>query len=744
MDLKKYFAPLLIWWWLIVLCTLLAAGVAYLLVREQPPVYLSRTTLMIGRAILDPNPSENEFGLSVVLARTYAEIALREPLPGRVREALGLTRLPKYTATAKGQFLEIAVTDTDPQRAWLVANEIANQVILSSPTGSESDQTRDAFISQQLDDLEVKINATLEEITTAQSRLDTLTSAAEIANAQQIISGLETRLSTLQTNYANLLAGTKQGATNQLSVMEPAARPTVPIGPNKILVVGVAALAGALLAVGAAYLMEFMDDTIRTPEDMTRELSYPVIGYIAEMGRSKLGRPYVAEKPFSMAAEAFRSLRTNLEFSSIDRPLDVLLVTSSVASDGKTSVAANLAFVIAQGGKRVILVDADMRQPSLFQHMGTLDRGGLSDVFRGQVTLEEALQEVGDGVSAILSGSPPPNPAELLASKRMDQILATLRAQADIVIVDGPPFILADASILASKVSGVLVVARPGYTPRTAVRSLAEQLKRVGARVVGIALNRLPAQHAEHYGGYRYIVNYRETLPLFNSSGAPARGREVLLGRLRELGSRFRPPRKAAPALEAPVVKPGPNGASEPEVSEPAPDSDPQAAQVQQMQEMSRALAESLTMPDLLQQVLPLALETVGAVSGSIVLFDAEGGVAHGVFAYGGEVQPITEHQLADVVEHGLAGWVFRNRRATIVANTRDDPRWVSRRWDDQTEGTARSAASIPLLANNRVVGILTVVSPEVGKFNRNHLAVLTAIAVGITLKWYLTRPVSA
>lgn len=747
MDLKKYFAPLFIWWWLIVLCMLLATGVAYLLVREQPPVYLSRTTLMIGRAILDPNPSENEFGLSVLLARTYADIAVREPVVGKTKLALGLTVLPKYTASARGQFLEIAVTDTDPQRAWLVANELANQVILSSPTGSEGDQTRETFISQQLDDLEVKISATIEEITTAQARLDTLTSAAEIANAQQIISGLETRLTTLQTNYANLLAGTKQGATNQLSVMEPAARPTIPIGPNKILVVGAAALAGALLAVGAAYLMEFIDDAVRTPEDITSELPYPIIGYIAEMGRSKGGRPYVAEKPFSMAAEAFRSLRTNLEFSSIDQALDTLLVTSAVASDGKTSVAANLAFVIAQGGKRVIVVDADMRQPSLFQHMGSLDRGGLSDIFRGQISIEEALQEVGDGVSAILSGSPPPNPAELLASKRMDQILATLRAQADIVIVDGPPFILADASILASKVSGVLVVARPGHTPRTAVRTLAQQVQRVGARVVGVALNRLPNQHAENYGGYRYIVNYRETLPLFNSGGgATARGREVLLNRLRELGNRLRPARKAPTptALAAPAATPAPNGASALEAVEPAPESEAQEAQVQQLQEMSRALAESLTMPDLLQQVLPLALDTMGAVSGSIVLFDAEGGVAHGVFAYGGEVQPITEHQLADVVEHGLAGWVFRHRRATIIANTRDDPRWLSRRWDDQNEGTARSAASIPLLANNRVVGILTVVSPEVGKFNRTHLAVLTAIAVGITLKWYLTRPVSA
>ncbi len=750
MDLRKYFAPLLVWWWLILLAIALAAAPAYYLTRQQPPVYLSRTTLIIGRTIYDPNPNANEIGLTQQLAGLYAAIAQREMVRNATEDALGLTALPKYTALAKGQMLEISVTDTDQARAQAVADELANQLILTSPTGSrEGDQSRQTFVSQQLDDLENKIVDTKAEIAAQQAAMESLSSAADLAETRNAILGLELRLTTLQTNYANLLAGTGQSATNTLTVIEPASYPTLPIGPNVWLATALAAFSGGLLAVGAAYLLEFLDDTIRSPDDITRELPYPILGYISEMGRSKSGRPYVAERPFSITAEAFRSLRTNLEFSSIDQPLKILLVSSSIAGDGKTSVAANLAFVIAQGGKRVILLDADMRQSSLQKHVSAPDHLGLSDVFRGQVTLPEVVQEISEGVAVVLSGNPPPNPAELLASKKMDQILAAVREMADVVVVDGPPFILSDALILASKVDGMLVVTRPGHTPRGALRAMAEQIKRSGVRVVGIALNGLPNQHVEHYGGYRYIVNYRETLPPAPAKLnllSPSRQREMLLGRLSELQRLFgRAAKTPTSASVEPMSENGHEVVTSAEAETPPPEiAAEDQAQLAQLHDLSRALADSLDMEALLLQVMPLALETVGALSGSIVLFDAEGSVANGVFAYGGDVQPITEHQLADVVEHGLAGWVFRHRRATIIANTRDDPRWLSRQWDEQSESAARSAASIPLLANNRVVGVLTVVSSEVGKFNRTHLAVLTAIAVGITLKWYLTRPVSA
>ena len=159
--------------------------------------------------------------------------------------------------------------------------------------------------------------------------------------------------------------------------------------------------------------------------------------------------------------EAFRSLRTNIEFAELDKPLKILLVSSPGVSEGKTTVAVNLALVIAQTGKRVALVDADLRRPQIHKILNLPNQYGLSDILRKNMKIRAVAQSIEHGkLSVITSGSLPPNPVEVLSSDKMNQILNDLKDQFDTVIIDAPPFILADASVLSSRVDGVLVVIR--------------------------------------------------------------------------------------------------------------------------------------------------------------------------------------------------------------------------------------------------------------------------------------------
>jgi len=541
MELKKYLFPLRRWWWLLVAATLVAGVSSFLVTLQQPPVFQAKATLMIGRAIEDPNPSASQFWLGQQLATSYADIANRDVVRQATMNALGLDWLPAYKARSlpNSQLIEIAVTDTSPERAQAVAAELANQLILQSPTGARpEEQNRLAFISQQLDTLETQIKSTQDEIKKLQIELGNMVSARQITDTQNQITALQAKLSTLQGNYANLLANTQGGAVNTLSVIEPATVPKKPIGPFQATAVAVASLIGFALAAAAAYLLEYLDNTLKSPQDVKRIFNYPILGYIAEDDQWIKDRPLVAENPRHPIAEAFRSLRTNLEFSAVDKPLKTILITSSDADEGKTSVAANLAASMAQADKKVVLIDADLRQPNLHRLMGIPNENGLSDVFRGRVSLQDALRMWRNEKIAVISGgAPPPNPAELLASQKMDQILNNLKEITDVVIVDGPPFLVTDAAVLSSKVDGVLVVARPGYTEQAAAEAMVEQLERSGARVLGVVLNRIPSKLAGLYEGrpqlYPYYATDRGTGP-----GGRGGGGGGPLGRLKRTFNR--------------------------------------------------------------------------------------------------------------------------------------------------------------------------------------------------------------
>lgn len=203
----------------------------------------------------------------------------------------------------------------------------------------------------------------------------------------------------------------------------------------------------------------------------------------------------------SPVGESYRILRTNLQFLSLDKPVQHLVVTGSVPDEGKTLTVANLGIVQAQAGKRVIIVDADLRRPSLNQRFELPGHAGLTTWLAGEATLEEVLQPTHlPGLYLLASGPIPPNPAELLGSSRLTQLMVELSGAADLIIWDTPPVLnVSDASVLAARADGVILVVRAGREPYVSAQKARDQLQQVGARVLGVVLDAVPITGSSSY-----------------------------------------------------------------------------------------------------------------------------------------------------------------------------------------------------------------------------------------------------
>lgn len=496
------------------MATVIAIIASSLSVFFQPDVYISRTTLMIGQTINNPNPDSGQIFIASQLASIYADMANREPIQVKTREALGINWLPAYQARVvpNTQLIEISVTDTNPQRAQVIANELANQLKLQSPTtGSSEAGQRQEFIKEQLSSLQVQIQDTQTKIDELQKTLIGLNSASQISNTKSQIDELNKKLTDLRTSYAGLLANSQEGALNILTVVEPANLPSQPTGTNKLLIIGLAALVGFSLAAGAAYLIEYIDRTIRTTNDVERVLHYPVIGYLSEITEKAEGSShatYVIDNPDTSLAESIRLLKSNLEFFGVDSQAKTILITSPGQGNGKTTIAVNLALAMAQGEQKVVLVDADLRRPAVHSALDISIKQGLSDVIRGDKTSDSVIKTWKDELDVITAGTRLPNVTDVVGSKKIGAIFNQIKKKYEVAIVDAPPLVISDAFNLASKVDGVILVMVPGQTRDEQAKVMKEQLDRAGAKVIGVVFNKVSLKTATSSGDYQYLSLY--------------------------------------------------------------------------------------------------------------------------------------------------------------------------------------------------------------------------------------------
>ncbi len=524
---------------ILIVCVLLAAVGAFLFSNVQSKVYEARASLIVGTSINQVNPDLTGLLASQQLAATYATIATTRPVLNTVIAKVGLNQtaeqlLKNITASTgtDSTFLTISVRDGDPVKAAAIANTLADQLIAVSP--ALQGQTID--IRKSVDEY---LNATQAQITSAQAQAVTLSAIQNRTTAQEAsLTSLQDQLVSLRATYATLLAFSSAGAANLLSVIEPAVAPDTPISPRPLLNVLLAAVLGLLISGAVILVAAYLDDRIKTPEDVEDVVGLPTLGSVASMGgdrgRSEIYRLVTLLYPRSAVAESYRMLRSNLEFARVDRPIHTILVTSALPGEGKTVTAANLAIAFALEGRRVLLVDADLRKPAIHNLFDVPNTQGLTTMLRSDSVSLESVAHTNEQerLRVLTSGPLPPNPAEMLGSQRMLTVLQRLQASQDVLIIDSPPLrAVTDAAILSAFVDGTLLVIDARKSRRPAVRLGREALNRVNAQVLGVVLNRVPKP--SNAGEPLFDGYHEETEEVAPPSGSWPRWKTSLEDRLR-------------------------------------------------------------------------------------------------------------------------------------------------------------------------------------------------------------------
>jgi capsular exopolysaccharide synthesis family protein len=447
LELRDVLAALRGAWWLSLAGVLLGGVVALLASLAQTPLYTAATQLFVST----PNSSStsdafqgSQFSQERVLS--YARLIGGEEIARRVAERLDLDGPPSELSD---RIVATAVTDT------------------------------------------VLIDVSVTDASPEQAR----------AIAEAVGEEFIEFVSELETPEGEVSSPIKVEITDRPEVPE---APTSPQTPRNF---AFGALVGLILGAGLAVLRARLDRTVKDPDETSELVGAPVIGTVL---RDELleKRHTIDRAGDSRTAEDYRQLRTNLQFVNIDQPPKVIMATSALPSEGKTTLVINLALALADANQRVIVVEADLRRPKVTRYLGMVGGVGLTNILAGTADVEDVTQQYRDNVAVIAAGPTPPNPGELLASSHMAALMAKLREHYDYVLVDVPPLLpVADSAGLAATVDGVVLSVRYGSTRKDQLQQAALTLQRVGAQLLGVVLNIVPpkADLASAYGyGYSY------------------------------------------------------------------------------------------------------------------------------------------------------------------------------------------------------------------------------------------------
>lgn len=461
MDLRGFLKALFRRWPTVGVCLVLAIGAALAATGLSTPVYEARTQLFVATRTGADTAQMNE-GQSFSQARvqSYAEIVTTRQVTVPVVKQLRLRTTPEA---------------------------LASQITAVAPLNT------------------VLIDITVHDTVPGQ--------AADIANAvARQFSAVVERLETPERAQGSERSGDKPmvdaASPVHLGITQEAVAPTDPVSPRPLLNLAVGALGGLLLGAGLVVLRETLDTTFKTSKGLDEFIDLPGLGAIP-YDKNVPKQPLVSADGHSRRAEAFRKLRTNLQFSQVDDPPRTIVVTSSMPGEGKTNTAVNLAISLAEAGVSTCLVDADLRSPCVAPTFGLVQDAGLTTLLIGQARIEDVMQQAGGGLSVLASGPVPPNPTELLASARMTEVLRELADIYEVVIVDTAPLLpVADTVGLASLAQGTLLVVRAAKTRREQVRTAAESLERVGVRALGTVFSMAPVPKGGRYGRYGAYGGY--------------------------------------------------------------------------------------------------------------------------------------------------------------------------------------------------------------------------------------------
>ncbi|MCW2757554.1 MAG: ywqD 1 [Nocardioidaceae bacterium] len=448
-ELRTYLRLFRRRWLLIVGTTAAALAVAGVYSFTATPVYASQARVFISTsASTSSTASDNAYqgGLAATQrVQSYASLVSEGELAQRVVSSLGLS----MSATALSRKIS----------AEVVPNTVLLKVTVDDPSAVRSRAICREVVSQLL--------------------------------------SLITEIETPPGSLTPLLKGT---------VVGPATLPKAPVSPKPLRNLLLGLVAGLMLGVAIAVTREVLDRTMTRSEDVEETLDAPILGGIANDAGTAKNPLVTALGSHSSRLEAFRVLRTNLQFVDIDAASKIFVVTSSVPSEGKSTTAVNVAITMAQAGQRVLLVDGDLRRPQVAAMLGLENEVGVTTVLLGRISLDDALQQhQQSGLAVLTSGTVPPNPSELLQSRAMSELLKILRDDYDVVIIDSPPLLpVTDAALLARQTDGAVIVVRHGKTTRDQLSGARARLEAVDARVLGSVFNRVRSVGSNEGYGYGY------------------------------------------------------------------------------------------------------------------------------------------------------------------------------------------------------------------------------------------------
>ena len=517
-DLRTILRVLRYWAWLLLTGALFGAGLGYAASLQSLPIYRTDALMLIE----ETRPFNNsEINISDRTS-TYLELVNE----GFMLEVIALTLQVNYdqladTITAmrveavnNTQLFRVTVEGFHPDSLAAVANALPRVL------QQEIAQVRTERFTESRENLTTQIEMIKAQTEVTQANIDRI-GVARSAQQENQLRDLQTVLAQQQNSYANLVQSFENlrlvelQALDNIAVLRPAAVPTAPVSSNTAANALLGALVGLALVTTVITLIEYLDDRVHSPEILQEMLGTAFLGAIAEI-RTQTSVDHLDAKliaavaPRDPVTEAYRAIRTNLRFTTIDKTLRTLIITSANSGEGKSLTTANLAVVMAQLGLSVILIDADLRKPTQHRLFHLAQQPGLSNALLATNQHPHAyLQTVAlPNLSILTSGIEPPNPADLLGSQQMKRLLEQLQEQADVILLDMPPLLaVTDAAVLASSVQDILLVVNAKRTPRAAVTRAVAVLQRVDAHLCGVILNEFShtSRSYAYYEGYKDI-----------------------------------------------------------------------------------------------------------------------------------------------------------------------------------------------------------------------------------------------
>lgn len=506
------------WWILLLLAPVIGGMTAYTMSSRQPEMYSAEATLLVNSGVSGGGNVE-AIRAGQNLLDTYSMWIVSRPVLERVVDRLdngwGVAELEENLTSYPLEntlFIQIQARDQDPATAALVANTVADEFV--QYVGEQSD-AQNINLQQSLTDQINKISQEIIELDQEIAVLQASQEALSVADQNQLTSLLTTR-SRLERDLVQLQATASSlevelaSSKTQILVSAPAIEPAAPYAPNVTRSVAIGIAVGLVLAFAGSVLIEYLDNTIRTREEIAKITGAPMLATVANATEvQREGRQlFVLGSPMSGPSEAMRLLRTNLAFACAPDNRSTIVISSAGPADGKSTLTANLAVVMAQAGLKVVIIDADLRRPSQHQIFGLRNECGLTTILtQPNVDWRDGSVPLSiPGLWVIPSGPLPPNPADLLGLSKFGQMLDDIKETADVVLIDtAPSLAVSDALIVAKKADGAILVCRPGQTRRDALKRAAAAFAQGDIPLLGFVLNRVK-NDMDEYNGYEQVA----------------------------------------------------------------------------------------------------------------------------------------------------------------------------------------------------------------------------------------------